>query len=104
MDDGGRHPGLRVVDAGVVLTLHVQPGARRSGFVGRHGDALKVKVASPPLDGRANRAVIDLVSETFDLHASAITLLTGASSRQKRLLLAGLDAERATRTVDRILR
>ena len=57
---------------GVVLRVHVQPGAGRSAVVGRHGDALKVRVAAPPEGGRANEACRALVAETFGLAASAV--------------------------------
>lgn len=99
----GRHPELRVVDDGVVLTVHVQPGARTTGVAGRHGDALKVRVSAPPVDGRANLAVIELVADAFGVTPADVTLLAGASGRQKRLLVAGLDGARAERAVDRLL-
>jgi uncharacterized protein len=69
----------------VVVTVHVQPGARRTEVVGRHGDALKVRVTAPPVDGRANQAVIALVATTLAVPPSSITLAAGTSSRRKVL-------------------
>ena len=69
---------------GIVLRVHVQPGAGRSAVVGRHGDALKVKVAAPPEGGRANIAVTDLLAETLGVAKSDVTLVSGATSRAKR--------------------
>ena len=75
----------------VVVAIHVQPGARRAGVVGRHGDALKVRVSAPPLDGRANRAVIELLAATLDVPAASIEVVAGTTSRRKRLRISGAD-------------
>lgn len=68
-----------------VLRLQVQPGAGKTAVVGRHGDAIKVRVASPPEGGRANDAVVALVAQTFDVKLATVTLLTGQTSRAKRV-------------------
>jgi uncharacterized protein len=80
---------------GIVLRVHVQPGAGRSAVVGRHGDALKVRVAAPPVEGRANEASRSLVSEALGVPESDVELISGQSSRAKRFRLQGLDAEEA---------
>jgi uncharacterized protein len=74
------------------LRLRVSPGARRARIVGRHGDAWKVRVAAPPTDGRANAAVVDLLAETLEVSASAVTLVSGHAARDKVVALAGVDA------------
>ena len=68
-----------------VVRLHVQPGAGRTAVVGRHGDALKVRVAAPPEGGRANDAVVALIAATFDVKLAQVSLLSGQSSRAKRI-------------------
>ncbi len=78
---------------GIVLRVHVQPGAGRSAVVGRHGDALKVRVAAPPIEGRANDASRSLVAEALGLPESDVELISGQSSRAKRFRLNGLDSE-----------
>jgi uncharacterized protein (TIGR00251 family) len=78
---------------GIVLRVHVQPGAGRSAVVGRHGDALKVRVAAPPIEGRANDATRALLSEALGLPESDVELTSGQSSRAKRFRLNGLDSE-----------
>lgn len=75
----------------VLVAVHVQPGSRRPGVVGRHGDALKVRVAAPPVDGRANRAVLELLAALLDVPASSITLVAGTGARRKRLRISGVD-------------
>jgi uncharacterized protein YggU (UPF0235/DUF167 family) len=61
--------------------------------VGRHGDAWKVRVATPPEDGRANDAVLDLLARTLDLSRRDVHLTTGASSRDKVVVLDGVSGE-----------
>ena len=70
----------------------MQPGAGRTAVVGRHGDALKVKVGAPPEGGRANAAVVRLVADTLGIPERSVTLESGASSRTKRLRVSGLEA------------
>jgi uncharacterized protein (TIGR00251 family) len=77
----------------LILRLHVHPGAGRTAVVGRHGDALKVKVGAPPADGRANAAVVTLVAETLGIPAGQVELTAGASSRSKRVRIRGVEAE-----------
>ena len=74
----------------VVLRVHVQPGAGRTAVVGRHGDALKVRVGAPPQGGRANEAVVALIAEALGVPVAAVTLVAGASSRAKRIRVTGL--------------
>jgi uncharacterized protein (TIGR00251 family) len=69
----------------VVVTVHVQPGARRTEVVGRHGDALKVRVTAPPVGGRANQAVIALLAAALAIPPSSVQVAAGTSSRRKRL-------------------
>jgi len=80
---------------GVVLRVHVQPGAGRSAVVGRHGDALKVRVAAPPVEGRANEATRALLAEALGVPDGDVELTSGQSSRTKRFRLKGIDSEEA---------
>ena len=97
------HPELQDANDGVVLSLHVHPGAGVTAVVGRHGDALKVRVAAPPTGGRANDAVVALVAKSFGLASADVELVSGASSRQKRVRLGGLERDDAERLVDTLL-
>jgi uncharacterized protein (TIGR00251 family) len=80
---------------GIVLRIHVQPGAGRSAVVGRHGDALKVRVAAPPVEGRANDAARALLAGALGVPEAEVELTSGQSSRSKRFRLKGLDSEEA---------
>ena len=77
----------------VVLFVHVQPGAGRSSVVGRHGTALKVRVAAAPEGGRANTASAELLAETFGLKPAQVELVSGPSSRSKQFKLTGVDVD-----------
>jgi uncharacterized protein len=81
-------PWLRQSDAGVSLSLYVQPGARRTAIVGLHGERLKIAVASPPVDGRANDALLEFLARRLKLRRTALTLASGANSREKRISVA----------------
>lgn len=72
-----------------LLTLHVQPNARKSEIVALHGDALKVKIAAPATDNRANAALIELLSETLGVHRSAMAIRRGVTARRKVVEIEG---------------
>ena len=86
-------------DGALVLRLHVQPGAGRTAVSGRHGDALKVRVAAPPEGGRANDACLALVAELFGVKAAAVSLVSGPSSRSKRVRVEGVEADEAAKRI-----
>ena len=73
----------------LTLTLHVQPGARRSEVVGLHGGALKVKIAAPAADNKANAELIRLLSEALGAVKSAVAIRHGATGRRKVVEIAG---------------
>ncbi len=70
--------------------LHVQPGARRTAFVGFHGDRIKAAVAAPPVGGKANRQVEKLLASVCGCPARDVSVSSGQSSRQKRVEISGL--------------
>lgn len=80
-------------DGSVVLSLHVQPGAKKTEFVGRHGDAMKLRLAAPPVDGKANAQLAAFLGRFCNVARSAVTLVSGETSRAKRVRIEGLDAE-----------
>lgn len=73
----------------ITLTLHIQPGAKKTEFAGLHGDALKIRLSAPPVDGKANEALIKFVAETLKLPKSAVILKSGQTSRRKVLEVSG---------------
>jgi uncharacterized protein (TIGR00251 family) len=69
----------------LVLSLHVQPGAARTEVSGTHGDALKVRLAAPPVDGKANAALLRHLADAFAVPLRQVTLVRGETSRQKKV-------------------
>lgn len=80
-------------DGRITLTLHIQPGAKKTEFAGLHGDALKIRLSAPPVDGKANEALIKFVAETLKLPKSAVSLKSGQTSRRKVLEVTGTTSE-----------
>lgn len=83
---------LRSEAEAVVLSLHIQPGARKTEVVGLHGTALKIRLAAPPVDGKANLALIEFLAEKLGVAKQRINLFAGASSRAKRVRIDGITA------------
>jgi uncharacterized protein (TIGR00251 family) len=67
----------------LVLALHVQPGAKRTEVAGTHGDALRIRLAAPPVDGKANAELLRFLAGVFGVPRHAVALLRGGASRQK---------------------
>ena len=76
---------------GCVLPVRAQPGARKAGVLGEQAGALKVAVTAPPEDGRANKALMEILREVLHLKRSQVDLLSGATSRDKRFLIRGVN-------------
>lgn len=90
---------LRAVPAGVTLAVRAQPGAKRTAIAGVYGQGstaqLKIGVQSPPLEGRANQALIAFLANTFSVPKSSVELTTGELSRSKVFLLRGVTLDKA---------
>jgi len=90
---------LRASADGVTLAVRAQPGAKKSAIVGAYGEGataqLKITVQAPPIEGRANSALIAFLSETFGLAKNKIEIVSGELSRNKVFLLRGVTMEKA---------
>lgn len=75
---------------GVRLTLHIQPRASRSELAGIHGEAIKVRIASPPVDGAANRELVRFLAELLGVTRSSVAVIAGLGARRKTVLVQGL--------------
>lgn len=75
---------------GAVLTVHIQPKASRTECVGRYGDALKIRVAAPPVDGAANEELTRFLAGELSIPPTAVQIESGAGGRNKRVLLKGV--------------
>ena len=91
---------LRATATGVTLKVHVQPRASRTELAGLHGDALKIRLAAPPVDGAANEALIAFLAGQLQLPRSRLELVSGSTSRAKSVAVNGIGVEEATRRLE----
>ncbi len=77
----------------LTLTLHIQPGAKRTEVAGLHGEALKLRLAAPPVEGRANEALLKFIAASFDVSLRQVELKQGAQSRHKVVAITGSKVE-----------
>ena len=82
-----------VDDDKVVIAVHAQAGAGRSEVLGRHGDALKIRVAVPPTQGKANEAITQLLAETLGVPAKTVKLTSGEKGRAKRFTVSDVELD-----------
>ncbi|MGH7606828.1 MAG: DUF167 domain-containing protein [Gemmatimonadales bacterium] len=77
------------------LTIHVVPRARASGVAGHHGDAVKIRLAAPPVDGAANEELVRFLAARLRVPRSAVTIAAGQAGRRKIVRIAGLETAAA---------
>jgi hypothetical protein len=90
-------------DGSLLLRLHVQPRAAANGLAGLQGDMLKLRLTTPPVDGKANQAVIAYLAKLFHLPKSALAIKSGQQSRSKTVVITGADAQRVRSTLATLL-
>jgi uncharacterized protein (TIGR00251 family) len=84
----------------VRITVRVQPRSSVTQVTGVFGDALRVRLTAPPVDGAANEALVELLSRTFDIPRRSITIVAGAGSRTKVVDLVGVTEERVRQLME----
>ena len=84
---------LRVGPEGIAFSVKVQPRAKQNAITGEVGDALKLCLTAPPVEGRANEACIEFFAKLLKVPRSSVTIASGESSRRKVIRVAGLSAE-----------
>jgi uncharacterized protein len=84
---------IRESDGGVTFAVRVHPRAKKDVIAGELGDALKVSLTAPPIDGRANEACIEFFAKLLKVPRSSVTIASGQSSRNKVIRVAGLTPE-----------
>ena len=96
---GGPALNAREVDGGLVVDVLVQPRASRAGVGPAVGDRLRVSVTAPPVDGKANAAVIEAVADAFGVRRADVTIVRGETGRRKTVRIAGATLAALTRVV-----
>lgn len=84
---------LKAENGGVVLNIKVQPKSSKSEIVGILNNQLKIKIKAPPVDGLANEELIRFLSKTLRVKQNQISLLTGTTSKTKRIFVSSVDLE-----------
>ncbi|HRR34034.1 MAG TPA: DUF167 domain-containing protein [Kiritimatiellia bacterium] len=95
-------PWITPTSGGCIITVKATPRANRSEITGADPDWLRVRLQAPPVDGKANAALIDLFATSFSIPKRAVELLAGDTARLKRLKLHGVLAETAAAVVARL--
>lgn len=79
---------------GLVIKIFVQPRSSKNSIVGPHGDAIKIKLTAPPVDGEANRMCIKYLAKSLNLSKASLEIISGHNSRTKKVLLLAVSEER----------
>ena len=79
---------------GVIISCHVRPGASKTQSAGLYGESMKLSLKAPPVDGKANKELCRFFAEKCSLPKSAVTLVSGQTSREKKVLLSGTAFEK----------
>ena len=85
---------------GVILNVRAQPRSSRSGIDGLLGDAVKVRIRCAPVDGKANKELIETLADAFGIAKSSMVFKSGETSKTKRNLLRGVEAAKVRTVVD----
>lgn len=94
------HTLFTVSGQGIILTLHIQPRSSRNEVCGIHENALKIRLTSPPVDGAANKLCREFLADLLDVPKSAVEIISGETSRHKRVRITGADPERLNRIIE----
>lgn len=81
------------------LSLKINAGAKRTQFAGRHGDSWKLRIAAPPVDGKANAAIQKFLAKLAGVRASDVTIVSGQTSSTKLIEIEGIDADSLNRAI-----
>ena len=84
---------IRAVADGVEIAVQVQPRASRTELQGVHGGAIKLRLAAPPVDGEANEELVRFLARRLGVPQRAVTILRGATGKQKRVRVEGVTVE-----------
>ena len=85
---------------GVILNVRAQPRSSRSGIDGILGDAVKVRIRCAPVDGKANKELVETLADAFGVAKSSVAFKSGETSKTKRILLRGVEAAKVRTVVD----
>ena len=88
---------------GVRIRVHAQPGAKQSRIAGAYGETVKIAVATPPVAGKANKALQKLLAQWLNVSASSVALASGMTGREKQFVVSGVSPEDAKEMLEKLL-
>lgn len=90
---------IEKTEKGIILSLYIQPKSSRTRIIGMHGEELKIQISAPPVDGKANQALIKFFSKQLKVSKKQIHLLSGHQSRHKRILIEDCTEEQIEKII-----
>jgi uncharacterized protein (TIGR00251 family) len=91
---------IKETQQGATFAVKVHPRAKKNAIIGELGDALKVSLTAPPIDGKANQACIEFLANLLEVSRSSVTIASGQTSRRKVIRVAGLSKDEIQRRLD----
>ena len=85
---------IKETEKGIILSFKISPNSSKNEFI-KNGEEIKIKITSPPVDGKANKCLIEFLSKTFKVPKTSIEIIKGETSKEKTILIKILDAEKA---------
>lgn len=96
-------PYLSVTEKGVILNLHIQPRASKNEICGLMDSSLKIRLTSPPVDGAANKLCREFLADLLHVPKSSVEIISGETSRHKRVRIAAADPDRIRSRIEGML-
>jgi len=84
---------IKELDNGIIISLKISPNSSKNEFVANNGE-IKIKIAAPPIDGKANKVLIEFLSKTFKIPKTYFEIVRGETSKEKTLLIKNIDNEK----------
>jgi hypothetical protein len=84
---------IKQVDEGIIVSIRISPNAKKNEII-KDGDIFKLKITAQPIDGKANKAVIEFLSKQFKIPKTSIKILKGETSKDKTILLMTMDNDK----------
>ena len=93
---------IREHDGGVSFPVRLHPRAKRDAITGEHGEALKIALTAPPVEGRANEALVAFLAALLKVPRASVSIAAGQSSRNKVVRIAGISAAAVRQTLEKL--
>ncbi len=103
MSRSAGYPFIQATREGLLLSLYIQPSARKDELCGIRAGSLKIRLNAPPVDGKANKRLVEYLARVFGIRRSSVEIVGGHASRRKQVRLKGIEEERVETIVSTLL-